>query len=77
MGSGESEAVVTRGQLTGIFVVGDEGKARLRWIKIGRADTGADGVERVEVLSGLKPGEQYVLSPSPGLVDGAPVEVTP
>ncbi|MCP4660061.1 MAG: efflux RND transporter periplasmic adaptor subunit, partial [bacterium] len=44
----EADAVVTRGQLTGIFVVGDEGKARLRWIKIGRADTDADGVERVE-----------------------------
>jgi RND family efflux transporter MFP subunit len=64
-------AVVERGQLTGLFVV-DEGRAaRLRWIKTGRRDEG-----EVEVLSGLQPGESYVLEPPPGLTDGAAVEVT-
>jgi RND family efflux transporter MFP subunit len=62
-------AVVDRGQLRGVFVVGDDGRARLRWIRLGRAD-GA----RVDVLSGLSPGERYVVVPPPSLADGARVE---
>jgi RND family efflux transporter MFP subunit len=52
-----SEAVVRRGQLTGVRVVTADGVA-LRWIRLGR--TVADG-ERVEVLSGLNAGDQIVL----------------
>lgn len=63
-------AVVERGQLTGLFVVDGE-QARLRWIRTGHA---ADG--RVEILSGLRAGERYVLDPPASLTDGAAVEVT-
>lgn len=60
-------AVVRRGQLRGVFVV-EDGVARIRWLKLG----GGVG-EDVEVLSGLEPGERYLVSPPAGLVDGTPV----
>jgi RND family efflux transporter MFP subunit len=57
-------AVVRRGQLTGVRVVGDEGVS-LRWIRLGRRieTTNAQGqVEvTVEVLSGLAAGERIEL----------------
>ncbi len=69
-------AVVRRGQLEGLFVVSDDGEAgavaRLRWIKTGRTAGQGDAVH-VEVLSGLDPGERYVVSPPPGLTDGAAI----
>ena len=58
-------ALVERGQLEGIFLAAN-GFARLRFIKTGRADGGS-----VEILSGLEEGEEYVVDPPPGLVDGA------
>jgi RND family efflux transporter MFP subunit len=52
-----NEAVVRRGQLTGVRVVTPQGVA-LRWIRLGRSV--GDG-ERVEVLSGLNAGDEIVL----------------
>jgi RND family efflux transporter MFP subunit len=52
-----NEAVVRRGQLTGVRVVTPQGVA-LRWIRLGRSV--ADG-DRVEVLSGLTAGDEIVL----------------
>lgn len=63
-----SGAVVRRGQLVGVFVVDDGGKARFRLVKTGRDEQG-----RVEVLSGLAEGETVVVSPGPQLQDGSPV----
>lgn len=61
-------AVIRRGQLEGVFVVGDDGLARTRWLRLGdRVDQG------YEVLSGLEPGERYLPAPPPGIVDGTPV----
>lgn len=59
-------ALVQRGQLEGLFLATDDGLLRLRWVKTGRRDGG-----RVEILSGLEPGERFVVAPSPGLADGA------
>ncbi len=67
-----TEALVHRGQLTGTYIVGAHDHARLRWIKIGR-ELESEGETRVEILSGLKAGERFVVSPPPGLTDGAPV----
>lgn len=68
-----SAAVVGRGQLDGLFVVEGEGaaesRARLRWVKTGRRHG-----DRVEILSGLEPGERYVHPLTPGLEDGVPVK---
>jgi hypothetical protein len=61
-------AIVERGQLQGLWVLDAQGKARLRWVRLG-AVTG----DRVEVLSGLTAGERYVTAPPAGIADGAPV----
>lgn len=64
-----STAIIDRGQLRGLFVVDGEGLARLRWVRLGRKlDDG------FEVLSGLVPGERYVVAPPAALTDGSPVE---
>lgn len=62
-----SDALVRRGQLTGVFVVSDR-DARLRWIRTGRRTADA-----VEALSGVEEGDLVVRQPPQGLVDGAAV----
>lgn len=63
-------ALVSRGPLTGVFVVGGDGRVRLRWITIGERRDG-----HAEVLTGLDTGERIVTQPPPGLEDGRLVEV--
>ena len=63
-----ARSLVRRGALAGVFVV-REGHAYLRWLQLGAADG-----ERVEVLSGLDPGDEVAADPA-GLVDGRAVEV--
>lgn len=58
-------AVVHRGQLTGVRVTTPSGEV-IRWVRLGRRVTPRvtdDGTveERIEVLSGLEPGERIVL----------------
>lgn len=65
-------AIRSRGQLEGIFVVGEDERARLRWVRTGRTIG-----DKVEVLSGLEPGEIVVTSGQLRLRDGQRVEVTP
>ncbi|ROQ91043.1 efflux RND transporter periplasmic adaptor subunit [Desulfosoma caldarium] len=60
-----ASAVVQRGQLTGVFVVDDEQVCRWRLVRTGRSMH-----ERVEILAGLKPGEQVVAPVVPGLEEG-------
>ena len=64
-----ASAIVERGQLQSVFVVND-GIARTRLIT-----TGERVKDRVEVLSGLTPGEKLVLPIPPVLADGSAVEV--
>jgi RND family efflux transporter MFP subunit len=66
------EAVVTRGQLTGLYLIDSESIAHFRLIRLGK--TLGDSVE---VLSGLKQGDRYVVEPTPKLQDGVKVEVSP
>ncbi|MBN1625411.1 MAG: efflux RND transporter periplasmic adaptor subunit [Deltaproteobacteria bacterium] len=62
-------AVVVHGQLSGVFVL-DEGMiARFRVIRTGRK-----AGDSVEVISGLRDGAKYVVSPPPRLNDGDRVE---
>jgi len=52
-------AVIRRSELTAVYVLADDGRARLRQVRLGAA-----GDERsVEVLAGLKPGERVALDP--------------
>jgi RND family efflux transporter MFP subunit len=64
-------AVRERGQLTSIFVA-DSGQAKARFVTLGRR---AD--DRVEVLSGLNPGDKLIYPVPEALADGAAVEVRP
>ncbi len=62
-------AVFQRGQLTGVYVIGDNSVARLRLITIGK-NYGSD----IEVLSGLEPGERIVVDKIDQVTDGAIVK---
>ncbi len=61
-------AVVVRGALQGVFAVGEDGIAHLRWIRTGRHEA-----DRVEAISGLRVGDRIVVDPPPELTDGTPI----
>jgi RND family efflux transporter MFP subunit len=62
-------AIVMRGAMQGVFAVGEEGVAHLRWIRTARRYA-----DRVDVISGLRAGDRIVVDPPPELTDGTPVE---
>lgn len=66
----EKEAIVTHGQLTGIYTVSEQQTAVLRWVRLG-----SDFGDEVEVLAGLSSGEAYILSSDGRLLNGVKVEV--
>lgn len=51
-------ALIQRSEVTGVYVVDDEGNVRMRQVRVG-ATIG----DRVEVLAGLRPGEQVAEDP--------------
>ena len=55
-------AIVPRAEMTGVYVQGEGGKPLLRQVRLGRFDG-----ERVEVLSGVAPGEPVVVDPQSAL----------
>lgn len=61
-------AIVTRGQLTFVYLVDGESRARLRIVSTGAARDG-----RVEVLAGLSAGDRVVTNPPAALTDGQKV----
>ncbi|QDO94046.1 efflux RND transporter periplasmic adaptor subunit [Formosa sediminum] len=63
-------ALVTRGQLTGIYTASQSGTAVLRWLRLGRTygDT-------IEVLSGLSANESYIVSAEAKLFNGAKISI--
>ncbi len=61
-------AVVRRGQLTSVFVVDKDNRARLRLVQV--ANTVGS---RAEIAAGLDAGERVVVEPGATLADGAPV----
>lgn len=52
------KAVVRRAEMTGVYVLDADGKPRLRQVRLGRTDG-----DRVEVLTGLMPGERVATDP--------------
>ncbi len=62
-------AVLERGQLQGVYVVGSDRIARFRIIRLG-----TQAANGVEVLSGLTSGEQVVLTGVERVTDGAKIE---
>ncbi len=62
------EALVTNGQLSGIYTVSQSNTALLRWLRLGRTFG-----DQVEVLSGLSADEQYIVSAEGKLFNGAKI----
>ena len=64
------EALITQGQLTGVYALGNNNTAILRWLRIGKTYG-----DQVEVLSGLTKEESYIISAEGKLYNGAKVSV--
>jgi multidrug efflux pump subunit AcrA (membrane-fusion protein) len=64
-----SSALAYQGQLTGVYVVDGEKKARYRIVRTGRSFD-----KTIEILSGLKTGEIYLPDPPPNITNGIGVE---
>lgn len=62
------DAVVNRGQLTGVYTVSESNTAILRWLRLGRTFG-----NEVEVLSGLQNGESLIVNAESKLYNGANV----
>ena len=65
-----NEAIVTNGQLSGIYTVSQSNTALLRWLRLGRTFG-----NQVEVLSGLSADEAYIVSAEGKLFNGAKVSI--
>jgi RND family efflux transporter MFP subunit len=62
------EALIRNGQLTGIYALGTNDKAVLRWVRLGEEMEG-----KVEILSGISENEKYIFKPDGKLFNGAKV----
>ena len=65
------DALVTRGQLTGVWVITENNRALLRWIRPGAHQA---STSTVEVLSGLSAGEKIILSARGRVTGGSRVD---
>jgi RND family efflux transporter MFP subunit len=63
-------ALIKQGQLTGIYTIGNENTAILRWLRIGK-----NYGDNVEVLSGLSSDEQFIVSAESKLYNGAKISI--
>lgn len=64
------DAVVSKGQLTGVYTVSQSNTAILRWLRLGKTFG-----DQVEVLSGLNADENYITSSDGRLFNGAKVSL--
>ncbi len=65
-----TDALVHQGELVGLYTVSQNNTAILRWLRLGRIYG-----DKVEVLSGLKENEKYILSATGKLYNGAQVYI--
>ena len=63
-------SIVYKDQLTGIYTVGSDQTALLRWVRLGRTYG-----DRVEVLTGLAKAEPFITHADGNLYNGIPVKV--
>ncbi|WP_444793917.1 efflux RND transporter periplasmic adaptor subunit [Saccharicrinis sp. GN24d3] len=64
------DLIVNRGQLTGIWTVGESKAALLRWVRLGKSNA-----NQVEILSGLLEGDQLIVKCDERLYDGMALEL--
>ncbi|SFN62667.1 RND family efflux transporter, MFP subunit [Bizionia echini] len=65
-----TEAIITNGQLSGVYTVSQSNTALLRWLRLGRTYG-----NQVEVLSGLNTDETYIFSAEGKLFNGAKINI--
>ena len=65
-----NEAIITKGQLSGVYTVSQGNTAMLRWLRLGRTYG-----DQVEVLSGLSADENYIISAEGKLFNGAKITI--
>jgi len=65
-----ANALIHRGQLEGVYVVGANDLAILRWLKTGKVQD-----EGIEITSGLVEGDRVILSNLSQISDGQPVTI--
>jgi len=65
-----ASAIIHKDQLAGLYTVSETQTAQLRWVKTGKT-YGDD----VEILSGLNPGEKFIIQSEGKLFSGVPVLV--
>ena len=65
-----TEAIVTKGQLSGVYTTSESNTAVLRWLRLGRIYG-----DNVEVLSGLSSEESYIISAEGKLFNGAKISI--
>jgi RND family efflux transporter MFP subunit len=63
-----ASAVIEKDQLTGVYTIGDNQTALLRWVKPGKTYG-----DHVEILSGLQAEEKFIATSEGKLYNGAPV----
>ena len=64
------EAIVTNGQLSGVYTASQSNTAILRWLRFGRTFG-----DQIEVLSGLNANESYIVSAEGKLYNGAKISL--
>ena len=64
------DAIVTNGQLSGVYTVSQTNTAMLRWLRLGRTFG-----NQVEVLSGLNADEAFIVSADGKLFNGAKISI--
>lgn len=64
-------SIVLKDQLTGLYTIGSNNTALLRWVRLGKTYG-----DNVEVLTGLEKHEQFVVSAEGKLYNGVPVKIT-
>lgn len=65
------DALIHKGQLIGIYTVSTKQTAVLRWVRTGKTNG-----DRIEILSGLIEGEQYIRSYHGKIWDGVSLNIT-
>jgi len=63
-------AIIHKDQLSGLYTIGEDQTAQLRWVKTGKMDG-----DVIEILSGLSPGEKFITQSDGRLYSGVSVLV--
>lgn len=65
-----ASTIVHNDQLTGLYTINDNHTASLRWVKLGKTYG-----DQVEILSGLRPQEKFILASEGKLYNGVPIAI--